>query len=413
MTKDPALESRIAASFGDLGPNVRRFAVMAGGLMAFAFVLNTVKIVMEINASDFVGEAVKIDFTAFWAAARLAVEGRATDAFDVTVLREALQTPMATDKGDIFWLYPPGWHIAIMPLGYMPFSVAYIVYSLVSLTFYCLVMWPLARPLPGGIGLVLAGPAVLIILTLGNNSLLWTTGLVGAIAAIGHGRLVVAGLCIALLTLKPQLGVLIPFALVSGGYWRTAAWAVVGVVALTATATLAMRADYWLHFLRSMEFISGVMQSDLVKFGLMLTWYAFVRIMGAGHEIAQVVQIAVMIGCAVATSWVWSRRNVTLDLKAATLCVAIPLATPYAYHYELTLALAAAMFMARDGFGATLGERLWLLALWLGPVPGLALLGQVPPVIYAAPLLTVTLVLCLRRACRAGREVADAAGEVA
>ena len=398
MTKDPALESRIAASFGDLGPNVRRFAVMAAGLMAFAFLLNTVKIVVEINAADFVGGAVKIDFTPFWAAAKLAVEGRATDAFDVAVMREAMQTPTAANKGDMLWLYPPGWHMAIIPLGYMPFSAAYIVYSLVTLTIYCLVMWPLAKPLPGGIGLVLAGPAVLIILTLGNISLIWTAGFVGAIAAIGQGRMALAGLVIALLTLKPQLGVLVPFALAFGGYWRTAIWAVVGTVALTLVSTLVMGIDYWAHFLWSMEFINEVMQSDLVQFNLMMTWYAFARLAGAGHEIAQPVQIAVLIACAVAISWIWSRRNVTLDLKAATLCVAIPLATPYAYHYELTLALAAAMFMARDGFGATLGERLWLLALWLGPVPGLALIGQVPPVIYAAPLLTVTLVLCLRRA---------------
>jgi len=99
---------------------------------------------------------------------------------------------------------------------------------------------------------------------------------------------------------------------------------------------------------------------------------------------------------------VWSRKGVSADIKAATLCIAIPLATPYAYHYEMTLTLAAGLFLARDGFGASLGERLWLLALWLGPVPGLALLSYVPPVIHAAPLLTATLVFCVARAARPG-----------
>jgi hypothetical protein len=108
------------------------------------------------------------------------------------------------------------------------------------------------------------------------------------------------------------------------------------------------------------------------------------------------------VATVVAVSWVWSRRDAGADIKAATLCIAIPLATPYAYHYEMTLTLAAAVFLARDGFGATRGERLWLLALWLGPVPGLALLGMVPPVVYAAPLLTATLVLCVSRAARPG-----------
>jgi hypothetical protein len=70
--------------------------------------------------------------------------------------------------------------------------------------------------------------------------------------------------------------------------------------------------------------------------------------------------------------------------------------------------LVAALFLARDGFGATRGERLWLLALWLGPVPGLALLGHLPPALYAAPLLTATLALCLARARR--RDTAPAQG---
>lgn len=396
---DPVLAERIRRTFGD-AVMIRRFAVMAAALMAFALVMNTVKMIIEVNAPGYVGEAIKIDFTAFWAAARLGLEGKAVTAFDVHVLRDALQTPMAEDKGDMFWLYPPGWHIAVMPLGLLPFSAAYVVYTVIVITLYCIAMWPLAKPLPGGLGLVLAGPAVVIVSTLGNNSLLWTAGFAAAIAAMSQGRAALAGMFIALLTLKPQLGILIPVALVFGGYWRVAIWAAVFTAVLVLVSTLIMGVDYWSYFVQSMHFITEVMKTDLVRFGRMMTWYAFTRLVGASHEVAYPVHILVMVGCAAVIAYVWSRKTATLDLKAAAVCAAAPLATPYAYHYELTLALAAAMFLARDGFGATRGQKIWLLMLWLGPVPGLALFGVIPPVLYAAPLLTVTLIICVLRATR-------------
>jgi hypothetical protein len=397
-----ALAARIEATFGASAPQIRRFALLAAAVMAFAFVLNTAKMVIDINAPGFDGQAIQLDFTAFWAAAKLALAGDAVSAFDPNVLRAAQQLPFSQPPGDLLWLYPPAWHIVIMPLGLLPFTAAYIVYSAVTIAAFALALRPLAAPLPGGVPLVLAGPGVLIILLLGNNSLLWTAGLVAALAMLAQGRMVLAGLLIALLTLKPQLGLLIPFALAFGGYWRTVLWACAGTVVIAAASTAAMGIDYWGHFFTMLRFMSDLMQTEIVRFERMMTWYALARLGGAGHGIAFVLQLAVSAAAVAAVAWAWSRENASTDIKAATLCIAIPLAAPYAYHYEMTLTLAAGMLLARDGFGANRSERLWLLALWLGPVPALALLGLLPPAVYAAPLLTATLALCVSRATRSG-----------
>lgn len=396
----PGLEARIEAAFCGSAEALRRFAWLAAALMTVAFLANTVKIIVEINAPGYAGEAAFLDFTAFWAGARLALDGNALGAFDIEVFRDALKVPPGLAEGDIFWLYPPAWHIAVMPLGLLPFSAAYVAFCAVSIAAFVAAVRPVAGPLPGGVPLVVAAPAVLIVLTLGHNSLLWTAGLIGALAALAQGRAVLAGLLIALLTLKPQLGILIPVALVAGGHWRTILWASIGAAAIVALSTAVMGLEYWRYFFGMLRFIGEVMTTDLVRFGQMLSWYALMRLGGAPHELAYPIQLAVTVAAAGAVGWVWSRRRATPDLKAATLCAAIPLATPYVYHYDMILALAAALFLARDGFGATRGARLWLLALWLGPVPGLALLGYVPPGAYAAPLLTATLGLCLARASR-------------
>jgi hypothetical protein len=381
------VDARIAAGVGRVRLQLARFARLSALVMAAGFVAYVFAVVIELNGPEYDGESVRIDFVAFWAAAKLALAGQPLAAFDPDTLRAALALPPDAPPADLLWLYPPTWHIAILPLGFLPFSAAWLVFSAVAFAAYAAAMRPLAAPLPGGSALVLAGPPVMIILSLGNNSLLWTAALVAALA----------GLLIALLTVKPQLGLVIPLALIAGGHWRALLWACLGTAALVALSTAAMGLAYWQHFFAALRFISGLMQTDIVRFDRMMTWYALARLGGADHALALPVQLAVTTACALAVAWIWS-RPATADLKAAALCIAIPLATPYAYHYEMTLTLAAAMFLTRDGFGATPGARLWLLALWLGPVPGLVLLGHAPPVIYAAPLLTATLALCLWRA---------------
>jgi hypothetical protein len=397
---DLALSRRIEATFGGAAPMIRYFGMLAATLMAIAFFANLAKMLIEMNAPDFDGQAVAIDFTAFWAAAKLGLAGDAASAFNVDILRDAQRLPSNNEIGDTLWLYPPAWHFAVMPLGLLPFPAAYIVYTTLIFAVFAIVVRPLAAPLPGGVALVLAAPAVLIVMNLGNNSLLWTAGLVAALAAMNRGQFVLAGLLISLLTLKPQLGLLIPFALAFGGHWRTIVWACIGTVAIVALSTIAMGIDYWGHYFDTLHFMSNLIQTDLVRFDLMLTWYALVRLAGAGHDLAFPVQLAVASLAAISVSWVWSRRSAGFNIKAATLFIAIPLATPYAYHYEMTLTLIAALFLARDGFGGGRGARLWLLALWLGSVPGLALEGLLSTAIYAPPLLTATLGLCMWRAAR-------------
>ncbi|HUF88343.1 MAG TPA: glycosyltransferase family 87 protein [Thermohalobaculum sp.] len=399
----PGGQERAGAASGADASRLRRFGWTVAGVMAFAYVSFAMQMLIEVNAPGFAGEAVRIDFTAFWAAAKLGLAGTPLAAFDPDTLRAALALAPDTPPGDLLWLYPPAWHLAVMPLGLLPFSAAYLVYSAVAWGAFAAAARPFAAPLPGGVPLVLAGPAVLIALMLGNMSLLWTAGLLGALWALAAGRPVLAGLVIAALTVKPQLGLMIPVALVAGGHWRAIAWAVAGTAALVALSTAALGVEYWAHFFAGLRLMSGLMTTEIMHFDRMMTWYALLRLGGVPHGLALPVQIGVALAAAAVVGRVWSLARPSADLKAATLCLAVPLATPYAYHYEMTLALAAALFLARDGFGATVRARVWLVALWLGPLLSLVLAGTLPPAVYTAPLVAASLGLCAVRAMRAER----------
>jgi hypothetical protein len=386
---------RIDASLGPARQSLRRVSMAAGLSAAGVFAVYTLMLIVEINRDGYGGNSIQIDFTAYWAAAKLALAGHPLDAFDPPTLTAAQELPPGAAGTDLRWLYTPAWLLVISPLGLLPFSSAFLIYSFISFAVFATATRPLATPVSGGPVLVLAAPAVIFSLMLGNISLLWTAGLLGALTALAHGRAAVAGCLIALLTVKPQLGLLIPLALIAGTHWRAFFWASGVSIAIAAAPTAVFGLDGWLAFLAAMESMWDHVRGNTVRYDWLVTWYATARLAGIGHEVAILLNTVVTVACGIAVFLVW-RRPVSTDIKAATLCVAIPLATPYAYHYEMTLGLAAAIFLIRDGFGATRGARFWLLALWLGPLPGIA--TPITPAMYAPALLTATLALCVWRA---------------
>lgn len=353
----------------------------------------------ELSSGDPTLESRRIDFIAFWAAARLALAGRPLAAFDPAALAEAAGVDAGTVE-NLRWLYPPAFHALIAPLGLLPYWAAWVAFAIVSAAALALAADGPARPLPGGWRLVVVSPVTLIgCLAIGQTSLLWTAGLMAALWAIRQERRVAAGAWIALLTIKPQLGILVPVALLAARNWRTfaAASAIAAVVILGPTALFGV--EYWRHFLADLDGTVARMERGYVLDRLVST-YGFLRAAGADHAPALAAQLmaTVMLGAAVA--WTWSRTALGTDLKFAVLCAAIPLATPYAYYYEMVLTLAAGVFLVRDGFGRGLLAKAWLFLIWLGPVPSLYLPGLATVALAAPPLIAGTLAIGLVRAWR-------------
>lgn len=347
----------------------------------------------------------RVDFFAFWAAAKLALAGEAGAAFDPVALLDAGGYPAEDRPTNLIWLYPPGFLALVAPLGLLPFWLAWCVFILASATALALALRAPAAPLPGGWRLPLVAPALLVgALYLGQTSALWAAGLAGALWALRRGRPAAAGLLIALLTLKPQLGLLIPFALIAGGHWRAIGWAIVCTVLVLAGSTLLFGAEYWPAFLDALREATRRVAAGEMPIMRLVSPYGFAREAGAGHGPALLVQGVATILLIVATVWAWSRHRLGPDLKAAVLCAAIPLATPYAFHYEMLLTLVAALFLYRDGFGRTPTGMVCLFLAWLGPLPGFYLPAPDSVALVGPPLAALILTIALARAWRRHRQ---------
>ena len=393
----PTSATSSATDGGRSGLAARRASLVIFSIMAFLAAFYIFLKAYELRAGDPTATTLKVDFIVFWAAAKLALAGDALAAFDPAVLTAAAGLSPET-ANNLLWLYPPGFMALIAPLGLLPYWAAWSGFFVGSAACLALAFRGPARELPGGWRLVVVAPVVLIgCLAIGQNSVLWTAALVAALWAMRHDKAVLAGFWIALLTLKPQLGLLIPVALIAGREWRVLAWATGWAVALILISTAAFGIQYWGHFLAGLSTATSHVEQGRMPIHHLVSFYGFVCAIGASHSGALGAQLVVSAVTAVAIAWIWSRKHTGADLKYAALCAAIPLATPYAFYYEMTLTLAAAVFLVRDGFGRGYLGKLWLLIIWFGPVPALYLPSVTTIAAVTPPILVITVAICVLR----------------
>ncbi|GMG81285.1 hypothetical protein LNKW23_04980 [Paralimibaculum aggregatum] len=399
----------LAAAAGDARlaalatPGVKRLARIVP--MAVGAVLLGYAVLVLRALADPEAPGLAFDFAVFWAAGGFAAEGRPLLAFDQAALVARIG---ADPTGWLPWTSPPGFLALLTPLGLLPLGPAWLAFLAASLGALALALRPLMRGAPGLLPACLLAPACLPALMMGQASLLWLAGLLAGLAALLRGRAVLAGVLIGCLTLKPQLGLLIPVALLAAGAWTTILAATVTALLLAGLPLLGFGAGYWPLLAERLAEHYAAITDAAPRLTRMASPYVLMRAGGLAHLPAIAAQWGLTALAALAVWSAWRRPGLAPDLRAALLCAAIPVATPYLWHYDAALALGTALFLARAGFAA---EGLWaraaLLLLWAGPglAVALALLTPAGPWITRAvtgPVLLLGFALAARAALARG-----------
>jgi hypothetical protein len=333
-------------------------------------------------------------------------EGNAAAPFDP--VQQFARERMIFGDGTQFygWHYPPYFLFVAAALAFMPYGLALAVWQAATLGLY---LWmiagmvrvaapelrPSARDWPL---LALAFPAVLINIGHGQNGFLTAALLGGALVALER-RPVLAGILFGLLAYKPQYGLMLPVALATGGYWRTIAAAVVTVVVLTLVTTLVFGPQVWPAFLASTEFTRTVVlergDTGWYKIQSIFSW---ARMWGSPVPLAYAVQGAATLAIGAALAWLW-RGSARFPLKAAALCLAAILATPYSLDYDMMVLAPAIAVLAVDGL--VHGYRPWqktaLAALWLVPLVARSI-AEATLIPLGVPVMLTMFVLIVRQA---------------
>lgn len=343
-----------------------------------------------------------VDFAVFWVASHMMLHGSPWQVYNHLALAkaEAMFLPGVQSSHFLPWLYPPAFLFVVAPLALLPLAVSYVLFIGVSALWFTgatLRISGLARTIgrPRLAALFVAGsPSVFVAALAGQNSLL--TAAFAALAVHWADRKpVLAGFCIGLLAIKPQMAIVFPFVLIAAGAWRTFVAAAISALSITALGVLAGGVETVHLFLLNADIQRSVVIQHYFHFWLASpTAFAALRINGAGLALAQFGQAWVAIAAIAAACHVW-RRTKDTRLRCSVLLISALIANPYVWHYELTWLGIALTCLVSLGFekGWLRGEQSILGLAWLLPLyeyfnPYLNL-PQIGPVILLCALLLI------------------------
>ncbi len=330
------------------------------------------------------------DFVNVWAAGKLVLEGHASAAYDWPVHKAmevvALGHPF---EGYFGWHYPPVFLFVATGLALVPYTAAHLLWIVGTFPAYLLAIRTIIGT-PVGWLMAAAFPAVLCNFVVGQNGFL-SAALFGAALVMLVESPILAGLYIGVLTFKPHLGLLIPIALIAGGYWRAFASATIAGALLALASWAVFGTEAWQAFAGNLGHTSHAFLSNgWADWRKLQTAFGLTRTLGGSESLAWTVQAIVALGAATVVAAVWRSRT-RFEIKAMTLATASLLATPYLYTYDLVvLAVPLAFLFRLAGMSGFLpyelsGIALACLLILIFPVVA-------APVGFAAILLVAALI---------------------
>lgn len=337
------------------------------------------------------GLGIPTDFVNVWSAGRLVLDGHPELAYDWDI-QKAVQVAVLGQSydGNFAWHYPPPFLFVAATLAHFPYAVAYAGWALVSFLPYLAVM----RAIVGrwfGLLLAAAFPVVFTNTLVGQNGFL-TASLIGGTLVLMPRWPVLSGICLGLLSYKPQYGLLFPLVLIAAAQWRVFFTAAVVAVLMAILSWLAFGTESWQAFVHWMPmFNKAFLVEGRAPWGKMQSIFALTRYFGGPETFAWMLQGIMSATVAVLLSLLWRSREVQYPLKAAALAAGTLLVTPYLFLYdEMVLAIAVA-FLVRigldEGFARHELPALGLVAVLLMIFP---LLGA--PTGFGATLVVASLI---------------------
>jgi arabinofuranan 3-O-arabinosyltransferase len=337
------------------------------------------------------GLGIPTDFVNVWSAGRLVLDGHPALAYDWDIQKQVQVAVLGQSyDGNFAWHYPPPFLFVAAVLAHFPYAVAYIGWAAVSLVPYLATM----RAIVGrsfGLLLALAFPVVFTNALVGQNGFL-TASLIGGTLYLMPTRPVLSGICLGLLSYKPQYGLLFPLVLIAASQWKVFFTAGTVAISMASLSWLAFGTESWQAFFHWMPMFSQAFLTEgRAPWGKMQSIFALVRYFGGTEQLAWVFQWIMSGAVAIVLALMWRSRCVSYPLKAASLAAGALLVTPYLFLYDLMVLAIPVAFLVRigldHGFARVELPALGLVAALLMIYP---LLGA--PTGFGATLIATALI---------------------
>lgn len=342
------------------------------------------------------------DFMNFWTGGHLALTGHLADIYDVDPYHldhynAAVQALFPPAYGFLNFSYPPHILPLLAVMAMLPYTVALALWQAAGVAAFLAVAFAGASraKVLDLLPYVLISPIVLLVFTVGQASFFFSALLVGGLLLLPR-RPVLASVLFGLLTIKPQLGLLLVPALLLLREYRAIGVAVVTTLALAGLSVACFGLAPWHDYVTKMLPFQQLLITEMIGIypSMMLTPYAALWWLGVPVRLALALHWVIAACVAAATLIVVWRSRAEWRLKIVVLALGSLLVTPYCLSYDLAAPAAALLlWLIRREEPLEPAMLCVLFMFWLLPYGGMLLaLWGVPAIPIVAMLLLIALV---------------------
>jgi len=311
------------------------------------------------------------DFLNTWMGGNVALHGHPAQYFDYHRYNAVIHHMFAANMPNYNWSYPPHVLLLIWPFGLFSYLTSYVLWVA---TGFGLFLWAASDgKFDRGLLLFLAlSPVAFVIVLTGQNGF-FTGALLLTVLHQWDRRPALAGVMLGLLTVKPQLILLMPLVLMLTGRWRSFVFAALTAAVMAGLTTLLYGPAIWRDYLvEAVPFQNIVMTQGIgLMLGMMPTAFINARLMGASLDFAWALQAVTSALALAATVWTFRKTRDPM-LSNAMLLVASILVTPYSFNYDMA-ALIAVLAQLRLRPDNERVDVMLILAVWM--LPAVMMLG--------------------------------------
>lgn len=352
---------------------------------------------LQAGGFDAAGLLIGRDFLNLHFAGTLLGQGEMTTLFDQEAYAGAMRAHLGRDYTIHNWSYPPHMFPLAQLAASLPYFVALGLWSLLGLALTCvgarLAGVPLAWCLP-----IVLSPAVTVNLLAGQNGTYTAGLLLLALALAERRRWLGAGLCWALLTVKPHLGLLaLPMVLLRR-QWRIVAAGAVCLSVIVALTLALYGPEPWHLFLTETTAQQGVVVEEWRGLLLKLMPTAFIagRLAGLGTGAAYLLHGGVALLSLLLLWRSWPGQGGQLRDWITWFSLGTFLLLPYSFYYDLVIVQVMLVLWVGDpkGLFPTRSEAVartaWYVAWFL---PYLCYLAAFAWNLQPAPVLLLLMLV--------------------
>ena len=292
------------------------------------------------------GLGIPTDFVNVWSAGQLVLDGHPALAYDWDIQKQVQVAVLGQSyPGNFAWHYPPPFLFVAALLAHFPYAVAFVGWAAISFVPYLAVMRAIVGR-PFGLLLAAAFPVVFSNTLVGQNGFL-TAALIGGALYLMPMRPVLSGICLGLLSYKPQYGLLFPLVLIAASQWTVFFTAGIVAVAMATASWVAFGTESWQAFVHWMPMFSQAFLTEgRAPWWKLQSLFALIRYFGGSEQLAWIFQWIMTASVAVGMVLMW-RSRISYPLKAAALATGTLLITPYLFMYDMMVLAIAVAFLVR------------------------------------------------------------------